>query len=175
MKMPRLLWTLFGGLAFTFGLGGCQEGLTENKAISCPSRTVFVAHVSELIERRCATLDCHGSDFRPMRVFGQYGLRHPQELNRSGGEPTTGRERYDNWLAVCAVEPEKTSQVAQDPGGAAVNTLLLVRKGRGQEGHKGGKVFNPFDEADQCVVGWLRGDPEVRIAEACAKAIDKLP
>ncbi len=34
--------------------------------------------VSEVIERRCATLDCHGAISRPMRIYGNAGLRRPE-------------------------------------------------------------------------------------------------
>lgn len=41
--------------------------------------------VSEVIERRCATLDCHGASSRPMRIYGNAGLRRP--------EPDLGTEK----------------------------------------------------------------------------------
>lgn len=154
---------------------GCKQELSEPLAIACPSRDAYVTHVSEVMERRCGTLDCHGSDFRPMRLLGRDGLRHPNEGNRTGEGVTTNGEKSSNYYAVCAIEPEKIAKVAADPGGNAVNTLLLVRKGRGQEGHKGGKVFDPWDDADRCVVGWLRGDAEENISKACAAALARLP
>jgi len=120
-------------------------------------------------------LDCHGSLFRPMRLYGETGLRHIAEVNYSGGVATTAVELQANYVSICSVEPEKTDQVARDPGGQAVNRMLLVQKARGQEGHKGGQVFNAFDDSDLCVVGWLRGDNEIAVAEACQKALAKLP
>ncbi len=156
-------------------LGGCQQDLTARAQFGCPDKQIFVDYVSPLMERRCGTLDCHGSDFRPMRLYGELGLRHPAETNRAGGNATTLGELEANYRAICAIEPEKISAVAGDPGGQSVNRLLLVRKGRGQEGHKGGKVFNPFDDADLCVVGWLRGDNQKSVAAACEAALDNLP
>lgn len=41
--------------------------------------------VSEVIERRCATLDCHGQSSRPLRIYGNAGLRRP--------EPDLGTEK----------------------------------------------------------------------------------
>ncbi len=156
-------------------LSGCRKDLGDTLTVTCPSRQIYVNYVSELMERRCGMLDCHGNDLRPMRIFGKLGLRHPLERNRTGEALTTDGERSANYFAVCAVEPEKIATVVSDPGGNAVNTLLLVRKGRGQEGHKGGKVFNPWDDSDRCVVGWLRNDPEQSISQACAAALAKLP
>lgn len=40
--------------------------------------------VSEVLERRCGTLDCHGQPARPLRLYGNAGLRRP--------EPDTGTE-----------------------------------------------------------------------------------
>jgi hypothetical protein len=156
-------------------LTGCKQELSEPLSVTCPSREVYVTHVSEVMERRCGTLDCHGSDFRPMRLLGRDGLRHPLEGTRTGEGVTTDGEKSANYYAVCAIEPEKIAKVVSDPGGNAVNNLLLVRKGRGQEGHKGGKVFDPWDDADRCVVGWLRGDAEENIEKACKAALARLP
>ncbi len=156
-------------------LTGCLDDPGGRKLLACPDQQVFFAYVSPMMERRCGTLDCHGSDYRPMRLFGELGLRHPEELNQTGGDATTPLELLDNYRTVCAIEPEKVAEVAADPGGQSVNSLLLVRKARGEEGHKGGKVFNPFDDSDLCVVGWLRGDNPKSVRAACQKALDKLP
>jgi len=159
-----------GGLATS-----CKQELSDPLSVTCASREIYVTHVSEVMERRCGTLDCHGSDFRPMRLLGRDGLRHPLEGKRTGEGVTTDGEKSANYYAICAIEPEKVAKVVSDPGGNAVNGLLLVRKGRGQEGHKGGKVFDPWDDADRCVVGWLRGDAEENVEKACKAALARLP
>jgi hypothetical protein len=156
-------------------LSGCRDDLTENITVVCPDRRLYVQYVSEVMEKRCGTLDCHGSDYRPMRMFGRFGLRHPVEGNRTGEASTTDFEKSANYFALCAIEPEKIAKVVDDPGGNAVNTLLVVRKARGQEGHKGGRVFDAWDDSDRCVVGWLRGDAEQSVRDACAAAVAKLP
>lgn len=154
---------------------GCLDEPEQRGEYICPSREVFTTYVSPMMERRCGTLDCHGGDQRWMRLYGELGLRHPQELNRSGGDATTPRELEANYRSVCSIEPEKVTEVTRDPGGQSVNKLLLVRKARGTEGHKGGKVFDPFDDGDKCVVGWLRSDNPKAIFEACQRALDDLP
>ncbi len=157
-------------------LTACKpDDLGDRVTMVCPDRQIFNDHVSELMERRCGTLDCHGNDYRPMRLYGELGLRHSREINQSGGNATTTYERYSNYLSVCGIEPEKTADVALDPAGQSVNQLLLVLKARGKEGHKGGKVFNPFDDADLCVVGWLRGDHVNSVSKACEAALARLP
>jgi hypothetical protein len=171
-KLALLLGALAGGAAVT---SSCDDSLNARDEYLCPDKAVYTTHVSELMERRCGTLDCHGNSFRPMRLYGELSLRHQQEDNVTGGNATTDREKDANYLTVCSIEPERLSEVASDPGGQSVNQLLLVRKARGTEGHKGGKVFNAFDDADLCVVGWLRGDSDKSVAQACAKALEKLP
>ena len=165
------------GAAVTMSTGCKPDDLNERATVVCPDRVVFTEHVSELVERRCGTLDCHGSDYRPMRVYGELGLRDPRDpaLNRTGGNATTPSERFANYLSVCSVEPEKTADVALDPAGQSVNQLLLVRKARGLESHKGGKVFNAFDESDLCLVRWLRGDHVNSVKKACEEALSRLP
>ncbi len=51
-----------------------QLGVTD---FSCPSGDGFRV-VSQVIERRCGTLDCHGDPARSFRVYGRTGLRLPR-------------------------------------------------------------------------------------------------
>jgi hypothetical protein len=164
-----------GALVAAAAATGCKEDLKDRAEFKCPRRDIYVKYVSEVMEKRCGMLDCHGNDLRPMRIYGKFGLRHQLELNRTGEGESSDLERSSNYFGVCSVEPEKMSQVVDDPGGNSVNTLLMVRKGRGQEGHKGGKVFEPWDDSDRCVVGWLRGDAEQSVKSACAAALARLP
>ena len=41
--------------------------------------------ISSVVERRCGTLDCHGSTYRPLKIYGQIGLRRPEtkEIGRA--------------------------------------------------------------------------------------------
>jgi hypothetical protein len=174
----RRLASLVGVLLLSASsLSSCIDDPNARPEMLCPDRQVFTNFVSPLMERRCGMLDCHGSDRRPMRLFGELGLRivDPADLNRTGGDGTTALELDANYRSVCGIEPEAVNGVTLDPGGQSVNRLLLVRKARGTEGHKGGKVFDPFDDADLCVVGWLRGDNARGIRSSCQSALDKLP
>lgn len=84
------------------------------------------APVSKVLERRCGTLDCHGSTFRPLRIYGQYGLRKPFRFRTDPGAPagadfdkyysgggleTTSAELLDNYNSVIALEPELMQEV----------------------------------------------------------------
>ncbi|MFT3773215.1 MAG: hypothetical protein QM820_48165 [Minicystis sp.] len=167
------------GLALSSCVG---DGGTETFA--CPSQSVFTgvspdggtsagASVSEYMARRCGTLDCHGSELRSMRLYGQYGLREPAESNVSGGKATTLAELKANYGSVCTIEPEKTANAVEDQGQSA-ELLLVVQKARGVEAHKGGAVVKQGSPGDNCIAGWLRGDPPSMVASACQAAIDGL-
>lgn len=146
---------------------------TQREVFACPDRASFVEHVSPYIERRCGTLDCHGGSARPMRLHGQLGLRHELEPNVPGGIATTELELEANYDAVCGVDPEPMAEAAQDFGSSAEN-LLFIRKARGVEGHKGGKVVNELDAGDRCLVGWIRRVPVDVLAADCQLAVDIL-
>jgi hypothetical protein len=165
-----------------FALTSCV-GDGGSQVFACPSQDVFIgrspdggpagASVSEYMSRRCGTLDCHGSELRPMRLYGQYGLREPAEDNVSGGKPTTLAELKANYATVCSQEPEKTAKAVEDVGQSA-EKLLVVQKARGAEAHKGGAVVKQNSPGDQCIAGWLRGDDPATVAAACQTAIDGL-
>jgi hypothetical protein len=113
--------------------------------------------VSLVLERRCGTLDCHGQVSRPLRIYGQYGLRFVDDGgNYPGGAGTTETEHQANFQAVIGLQPEIMSLVVggQDPPEA----LMLLRKPLLLERHKGGPVFESGDDAYNCIVGWL-GQP----------------
>ncbi len=117
--------------------------------------------VSAVIERRCGTLDCHGSVVRPLLIYGQYGLR------LAGGGPidagdypggltqTTVAELTSNYQSMCGLEPELTNLVVEKKD--QPESLTLVRKPRLLEKHKGGLVWNKGDPGDTCLVDWLTG------------------
>src|SRR5262249_12735478 len=125
------------GVAGMIGVG-CTVDASKYEALACPpSDPSTFQIVSSVVERRCGTLDCHGSVERPLRIYGQYGLRRPEdpgspnvvdysEYYSGGKEPTTAAELADNAASICGVEPEKMAAVRS--GEATVDTLTLVRK-----------------------------------------------
>jgi len=117
--------------------------------------------VSAVVERRCGTLDCHGQTARPLRIYGQYGLRKPTDALPDAGyypgglDPTSPDELTDNYQSMIGLEPELTDLVVAKKG--LPETLTLVRKPRLLEKHKGGLVWNKGDDGDTCLVNWLTG------------------
>jgi hypothetical protein len=117
------------------------------------SRAQF-AFVAPVLSRRCGSIDCHGSIYRNMRVFGYGGLRLGP-----AGKITPMTPMLDNpeeveatYEAVVGLEPEVMRTVVEQ-GGAGVERLTFVRKGRGDEDHKGNKRLNA--DSDLCVTSWL--------------------
>lgn len=171
----------------------CAKDLNATVDNQCPSRDVFEgADVSAYMEKRCGTMDCHGGMARPMRLYGRLGLRYAteedkqkKEDNTAGGKATTDEERHFNHQAVCSVEPEKMSDQAKDSGNSA-DQLLMIKKMRGLEKHKGGKITVEGDPADNCILGWLRipepKDPtnakflaaKAAVKSECDKALQEL-
>lgn len=138
--------------------------------------------VSNVLERRCGTLDCHGDYARPLRIYGQTGLRlaTAEEIENteaarendtvSGGKATTDEEVELNWRSACGLEPERTAQVVA--GTLSPRDLMLIRKPlqleTALEKHKGGQLFLSGGPGEVCVSCWLRGFPDTT---ECADAL----
>jgi len=151
-------------LTLLFGLwvaDGCVD-LAPN-TVPCPPLEDFKA-VSPLLEKKCGTLDCHGNDARPLRLYSQYGLRflggeeNTEQYSGNLAVPTTPEEIERNYFAMCGLEPEKTSFVTA--GEEQVETLTIVRKPRLTEKHKGGRIWNEGKVDDRCLTVWIEGDYE---------------
>lgn len=145
-------------LVVCWAASGCEDPDGVVEAV-CPPAEDFPL-VSSVLEKRCGTLDCHGSTARPLRIYGNQGLRakDPEYENDPGYYPggavgTTDLERSLNYRALCALEPEIISQVVT--GELEPKELTVVRKARLQEKHKGGRIFDEGTAGDQCLTGWL--------------------
>ncbi len=155
---------------------GCRDDLTAEKPLLCPDPDLYREAVQPYVEKRCGTLDCHGNTQQPLRIYGQFGLRHPVEANIPGGEPTSGIESEANYLAACGVEPERMAEALENLG-ASADQLKLVAKPRGQMNHKGGRVVNEGDSGDNCLMGWIgsiSNEDAARVRAECKAALDSL-
>ena len=178
---------LFTIVASSLLLLSCEE-IPSPGLLQCADIEDFKP-VSNVLERRCGTLDCHGEYARPLRIYGQNGLRlatQDEILDSSearendtvsGGKGTTDEEVELNWRSVCGLEPERTALVVA--GQLSPNELMLLRKPLQLEGnlekHKGGQLFLSGGPGDVCVSCWLRGFPDnIECADAltnCADAV----
>ncbi len=111
---------------------------------------------STVLERRCGTLDCHGQVGRPLRLYGQYGLRFVDDAGDVPGQAaTTATEHEANYQSVIGLQPELMTEVVQ--GSAPPQDLMLLRKPLQLERHKGGAVFVDGDDGETCILSWLAG------------------
>ena len=134
----------------------CSAPATDaTVTITEPDRASFPP-VGDLLEKRCGTLDCHGSAFRNLRIYGSFGLRYaPTDRPLSKGQ-TTAAEYDQSFRSIVALEPEIMNAVVTE-GGANPDRLTFVRKARGSEHHKGGSLMQAGDPADLCILSWLAG------------------
>lgn len=123
---------------------------------------VYARDVHPILEARCATLDCHGVDDRPLRLYAETGLRARDDLRDVVIE---GGELEANVRAIQAIDP-----------GADPSDTLMVRKPLGGVAHEGSTLWESQDEPQLiCVLAWLSGtsdDPDA--ADACAAAAEEV-
>lgn len=131
-----------------------------------PDRGSFPA-VSDLLDHRCGSLDCHGNAYRNLRIYGHEGLRLATTDRPLARGATTVAEYDESFTSVVYLEPEIMTQVVTS-GGASPERLTLVRKARGTEHHKGGALFQPGDAQDVCLTSWLAGHTD---STSCTKAL----
>lgn len=129
-------------------------------------RATFVP-VASALAHRCGTLDCHGTRYRNFRIYGYGSLRLQPGDRPDTPAATTQAESDATYDALVSLEPELTRQVIVARG-AGAEDLTVVRKGRGEEEHKGGRLMIRGDDADSCLVGWLSGAPN---PDACSRAV----
>jgi hypothetical protein len=158
MTARALLYLSFAALA-------CSAVPTEARiGIDAPSRASFDP-VGLYLDHRCGSLDCHGSAYRNLRVYGTEGLRlDPKDV--PGGKPTTSAELDATYRSLVALEPAVMSYVVDEK--ASADVLTFIRKARGTESHKGGALVTIGDDQDRCMVTWLAGKVD---ADACARAL----
>jgi len=145
--------TVFGWTA------ACSPPSDARIGIDAPSETLFPP-VADLLAYRCGSLDCHGSAQRNFVIWSCYGLRLDQDAapgcRQQGGTNTTPQEYQYTYDSLVALEPAVMSQVVAS-GGADPDLLTFVRNARGEEDHKGGKIWDAGSPDDLCVADWLAG------------------
>ena len=161
-------------LSFTFACDVPDRGQVERPMTSRATQADFLADgVGLVFEKRCGSLDCHGSSARNMRIYSSDGLRLANEAGiATGTSDTTADERLANYQSILGVEPRATTSVLN---GGDPYTMLVVKKPLLIESHKGGQVIRRGDDAETCIVSWLTAEAEAGTptnATACASAAD---
>jgi|GEM_PF-1586799 len=172
MKTTNVIWFVMVMMGGAMGCDGMEAG--ANEIVAPPLDPVVLRPFSAVMERRCGTLDCHGHVSRPLRIFGQYGLRRPEpegspnvenyaDYYSGGKEQTTLAELEDNYRSICALEPELLADVFAKT--ASPDVLTIVRKARLREKHKGGLLWNKGEPGDVCMTNWLTGSTDMAQCE----------
>ena len=142
--------------------------------------------VADLLAYRCGSLDCHGSIAAKLHHLEL--LRPPARHGRGAGLPerarvrsclaehrrnvdTTAAEYNATYRSLVGLEPTVMSQVVAS-GGADPDLLTFVRKARGEEDHKGGKLWDAGSPDDQCVAQWLAGQSSTTATCRSALGLD---
>jgi hypothetical protein len=151
--------------ASVFGAGGCSAPDASARVDPIGPDAAQFAYVAPVLSRRCGSIDCHGGTFRNMRIYGYGGLR----LGAAATSPDvpaslTAEEVTASYESVIGLEPEIMREVVKS-GGANPERLTFVRKGRGDEEHKGHRRVTPGDSSDRCITTWLAGNVDTG---ACA-------
>jgi hypothetical protein len=155
--------------AFALGaivIAACSAPPDDPRTVSVgPDRASFDA-VSNFLDRRCGSLDCHGVRYRNLRVWGRDGMRL-DPADSPGGNVTTPGEIDATYRSVVRLEPELMNAVVADHG-AHPERLTLLRKARGTEHHDGKALFIIGDDQDRCVTSWLSSATDTA---ACTRAL----
>lgn len=168
----RALSLCTAALALALAVASASCGDTPGDArigVVAPDPAQFPP-VGDLLGRRCGSLDCHGAPTRSLQIVGCEGLRLGEAkpgCRNAGGTNTTADEYTATYRSVVGLEPAVMSAVVQGKG-AHPELLTLVRKARGDEAHKGGRLFTAGDDQDNCLATWLAGKTDVA---ACTRGI----
>ena len=154
----------------------CSLGTESGEFGELPDKASFIDNkVSLFMEVRCGGLDCHGQEGRPLRIYGQTGLRRrPREDGLRDNSPTTDEERTENYLSVVGLEPEAMAECFESKG-EKFETFQLLKKPLDIENdgirHKGGPVLRPTqsDPGWQCLYGWVSDSVDAAQCELAAK------
>ena len=157
--MRKHCWLALMAILFASCISEEDEGSSD---LACPSDDQW-PQVSQVVEKRCGTLDCHGDPSRPLRVYGRNGPRLDPNLIVGGDAGTTTDELAANRLSVCGLEPERMDAVIA--GEEDLLTLSVVRKPILDEAHKGGRVFLQTSPGYICFASWIEGEADLAACE----------
>ena len=154
----------------------CSLGTESGEFGDLPDKASFIDNkVSLFMEVRCGGLDCHGQAGRPLRIYGQTGLRlQARDDGLRDNSPTTDEERTENYRSVIGLEPEAMAECFESKG-EKIGTFQLLKKPLDIENdgirHKGGPVLRPSqsDPGWQCLYGWVSDNVDPSQCEAAAK------
>lgn len=157
-----LLATTLGVIAASAGCAPADQG---ESYLEMSDVGAYTEYVHPLLEGTCATLDCHGSRGRPLRLYSTTGLRIRDDLRTPAGVPeipATDEELAANVRSIDAVDQDEV-----DVDARFVLSKPISDTGGGIHHHGGQIWYGRDDVAYRCVRAWLTGSIDV---DACAEA-----
>lgn len=145
-------------------VAGCASPDPDARVdLRTPDRASF-APVSAMLQQRCGSLDCHGTEPRNLRLYGFGGLRLDEAHRPDAPATTTEAELDASFRSICALEPERTTEavLAREP-----ERMTFFRKALGTEAHKGGARLDANGE--RCLRAWLTGSRDDAACSAAAQ------
>lgn len=155
---------LGGGGAAVSCLSETERGPAQFECPPGPGPETNWPIVSQVLEQKCGTLDCHGDRSRPFRVLGRNGARLDENDVVGSTDGTSPAEFRENRASACGLEPERMAAVVE--GDADLDTLTLCRKPRLIEAHKGGRVWLDDSPGYICLSSWIDGSVDQAACEA---------
>ncbi|HEY8079182.1 MAG TPA: hypothetical protein VIF62_33855 [Labilithrix sp.] len=154
-------------------------------------------HFNSYVGHQCGTIDCHGSRYRNMRIYGALGLRlagndctlatvpgvanapcTPGDVN---ADPSVEKrellpqskdsERLASYLSITGLEPEILDAVVRDHG-ANPERLTFMRKAYGDENHKGFNLVERGSPGEKCLLSFFAGAIDTDSCDAPLNATD---
>lgn len=150
-----------------------DDATTAKLALGPLAPDDYDALVHPVLERRCGSIDCHGALPRGLRVYGETGLRLPNDAGLvPGGGATTLAEKRATYDSIVALQPERTNALLlKEPRTAAdAYQLSLLTKATATERHRGGASVVRGEPAEQCIVTWLAGHADATLCATGAKS-----
>lgn len=167
---PLLIASSLGLVGLALGACSVPKGELEREVGTRATPGSFrAAGVTTVFEKRCGSLDCHGSTARNLRIYSSRGLRLPNDAGLTPGQgETTLDEITANYQSIMTLEPEITNEVL---AGADPDGLLVLKKALNVEKHKGGPVIRRGDDAERCIATWFEEGSLTPVdKDACARA-----
>ena len=172
----RAVILAFLAAAVAAAVSSCSLPTESGEFGELPDKASFIDNkVALFMEVRCGGLDCHGQDGRPLRIYGQTGLRlRARDDGLRDNSPTTDEERTENYRSVVGLEPEALAECFESKG-EKFATFQLLKKPLDIENdgirHKGGPVLRPTqsDPGWQCLYGWVSDNVDAAQCELAAK------
>lgn len=139
---------------------GCGYDAGETVPLTDLDAPFYAAHVQPILATGCASLDCHGVDGRPLRLYSEDGLRRRDDLR---GQPLSAGELAWNVEVFEAIDPDAPSA---DENVALTKPLAVDAGGLY---HVGGDLWATRDDPRyRCLRTWLAGELD---PGPCAEAL----